>query len=117
MSRIIHSDKLIRDKIPEILFNNNAAFEVSNCRSEKQYRERLADKLIEEALEIKGSLLVDSKEQTIEELADLLEVMQHSCELMEITMAEVEEARKNKLKTHGGYSKQFILSWYEENRK
>jgi predicted house-cleaning noncanonical NTP pyrophosphatase (MazG superfamily) len=64
-------DKLIRDKIPEIMrVSGIEVFE--RVLENDEYLKRLKDKLVEEAKEV---LSAGSKKEICEELADVLEVM------------------------------------------
>lgn len=64
-------NKLVRDKIPEIIKS-----EGKNCRYRKltntEFKEALFDKLIEEAIELK-------EERNLEELIDIMEVIYYIC--------------------------------------
>ena len=62
--------KLVRDKIPEIIANNGEQ-PITRILSDKEYILELKRKLKEEAEEV----ILANKEERLEELADLLEVM------------------------------------------
>ena len=64
-------NKLVRDKIPEIIEENDE-YSLTRILNDKEYEKALYDKLLEEANEV---INANKKEETEEELADLLEVV------------------------------------------
>lgn len=94
-------EKLVRDKIPEIIKKKTNRVE-SHTANEKEYREKLKAKLLEEVNEF----LTSEKK---EELADILEVIYAICEEKNINREEIEKIRINKLKERGGFTKKIIL--------
>ncbi len=92
-------NKLVRDKIPEILKKKGVFYE-KRIASDKEYKEELIKKLLEEAKEF----FEDSSE---EEFADVLEVIMALKKLPEYS--NLEKARKKKLKKRGGFDKKIIL--------
>jgi predicted house-cleaning noncanonical NTP pyrophosphatase (MazG superfamily) len=95
------TDKLVRDRIPEIM---QAAGKraITHVATEEEYERRLRDKLKEEATEF----YVSGRE---EELADVLEVVYALCELKKIPMAKLEDVRKKKAAERGAFSKRIVL--------
>jgi len=93
--------KLIRDKIPEIMKNEgkNPTFYVAD---EKKFYKLLRNKLQEEVTEFLES-------NSIEELADILEVMYALCTTKGITMENLERIRLEKRKKRGAFIKRFVL--------
>ena len=94
-------DKLIRDKIPEIIEADGKKCEVE-VMDDEEYKEYLKDKLLEEAEEY-----VESGE--IEELADVLEVMKAIAEVEEVGFEEIEEMRKEKAEKRGRFEEKLKL--------
>lgn len=92
-------NKLVRDKIPELLDMKGVKYE-KRIASEKEYREALVKKLLEEAHEF-------AETPTEEELADVLEVALALKTLPEY--ASVEMVRKTKKEERGGFEKRIIL--------
>ena len=92
-------NKLVRDKIPEILDNKNVLYE-KRIASEKEYKIELIKKLDEEIKEF-------YEELDPEELADVLEVIEALKRLPEYQ--EVENIRNKKLRERGGFEKRIIL--------
>lgn len=95
-----HYNKLVRDKIPERLDAKGIPYE-KRIATETEYREELIKKLVEEAHEF-------SEEGSIEELADVCEVVAALQTLPEY--ADVESVRLKKLEERGGFIERFILT-------
>ena len=88
-------NKLVRDKIPEIL-KQNGTVPVTHVASDDEYWQKLKEKLQEEFDEF----MKDSNE---EELADILEVIYALCAFKKIGKEKLELLRKEKTETRGGY--------------
>lgn len=91
-------NKLVRDKIPEMLDSKNISYE-KRIANEEEYKIELIKKLKEEAEEFQTG--------DIEELADVLEVIVALKELPEYK--NVEEIREKKYMERGGFVKRIIL--------
>ncbi|MDO8231598.1 MAG: nucleoside triphosphate pyrophosphohydrolase [bacterium] len=96
---MIHYEKLVRDKIPEILDKKSVSYE-KRIASPEEYRTALIKKLEEEVDEF-------SKEGNPEELADIMEVIGALKKLPEYQ--DVEKIRLEKLRERGGFSEKIIL--------
>ena len=94
-------NKLIRDKIPEIIeaAGKQCIVEVMN---EEEYLEALDAKLNEELAEYQT-------DKSLEELADLLEVMYAVVRARGYTTEELERVRKQKAEKRGGFEKRLRL--------
>ncbi|MGM9941434.1 MAG: phosphoribosyl-ATP pyrophosphohydrolase [Bulleidia sp.] len=98
--------KLVRDRIPEII-EQDGKTPVIRMMDEHEYKEELRKKLLEEVQEY----LTD---ESVEEMADMLEVMHALCAVTGHTMAEVEQARVRKCRERGGFEKRIF---WEGNRE
>ena len=98
-------NKLVRDKIPEMLAKNGGEPETETLNDEK-YKICLYEKLKEECEETVNSY---SKENLAEELADLLEVMMAISKLNGIDFAEIEKIRLTKKEKRGGFDSKILL--------
>ena len=98
-------DKLVRDKIPEII-ENNGEIPITTVLGDNEYRRELYRKLTEECQEV---LNATSKEQLIEELADVLEVLKSIAALENSNMADVVEVAQHKRLVKGGFNKRIYL--------
>lgn len=79
-------NKLVRDKIPEIIEENDE-YSLTRTLNDKEYEKALYDKLLEEANEV---INANKKEETEEELADLLEVVRAIADFKNIDVSDVE---------------------------
>ena len=99
MSKQYH--KLVRDLIPDVIEASG-----NKCRtrvlSDEEYLEMLDAKLDEELAEY-------HKDQNIEELADLLELIRAAAIARGYTLDELEAARAEKAKERGGFKKKIFL--------
>lgn len=94
-------NKLVRDRIPEIIeaSGNSCIIEVL---SDEKYLEMIDAKLDEELAEY-------HKDQNIEELADLLEVIRAATIARGYTLEELETVRATKAEKRGGFEKKILL--------
>ena len=94
-------NKLVRDRIPEIIEASG-----SECKTEKlsdeKYLEMIDAKLDEELAEY-------HKDQNIEELADLLELIRAATIARGYTLEELEAVRANKAEKRGGFEQKILL--------
>lgn len=93
--------KLVRDRIPEIIEAGGKNC-VTEVLSERQYLEMLDAKLDEELAEYQGS-------KSLEELADLLEVMRAVVQARGWTWEQLEQVRQEKAMQRGGFEKKILL--------
>lgn len=92
-------NKLVRDKIPELLDAKGVPYE-QRIATPEEYKTELFLKLLEEVREFEAT-------PTAEELADIIEVIEAIKELPDYT--NVEEARWQKFAEKGGFAKRIIL--------
>ena len=105
----IKYDKLIRDKIPEIIKGDNKEA-VTRIADNEEYLQKLKEKLEEEVNELLSS---DENNET-QEIADILEVLYAICDARGISRQKIEEIRSQKAKERGGFKQRIIL---EETRE
>lgn len=106
-------NKLIRDKIPEIITADNFIGSYKKL-NKKEFKKALFEKIIEETAELSKT---SNKPDLIEELADLQEIILALCENEKISVKEIEAVRKTKLKKRGGFIKKIMLLNMTPNRK
>jgi predicted house-cleaning noncanonical NTP pyrophosphatase (MazG superfamily) len=94
-------DKLVRDKIPEIIEQSGDAV-VTHVAGREEYWEKLKEKLKEEVNEFLAK-------SSNEELVDILEVISAIYDFKKISRKELENLRKKKAKERGGFKKRIIL--------
>lgn len=93
-------NKLVRDKIPEILDKKGVAYE-KRIATQEEYKFELIKKLEEEVNEFK-------EEGDVQELSDVLEVIESLKNLSEYK--NVKEIRIQKKEERGGFEERVILS-------
>lgn len=98
-------NKLVRDRIPEIIENNGKTF-TTRILNEKEYIEEVSKKIQEELAEY---LEAESKEHKVEELADLLELVNALAQYEGVTLEDVEQVRKQKAEKRGGFQERIFL--------
>ena len=94
-------NKLVRDKIPEIIQKDSKDCVIRNISDEEKLN-YLFEKLFEESEELKSS-------RTIEELADVQEVINAIAKELNISLEELEKVRKQKALERGGFEKGIVL--------
>lgn len=98
-------NKLVRDKIPEIIENNGDIPEIE-ILDDSTYSKMLDEKLLEECNEILSAS--NNKEKT-EEIADALEVLYAMAEVIGVTMSDIETIRLDKQEKRGAFKKKILL--------
>lgn len=93
--------KLVRDRIPEIIEASGKSC-VTEILSDADYLELLDAKLDEELAEY-------HKDQNIEELADLLEVIYAAAKARGYTLEQLEVVRAEKARKRGAFEKKILL--------
>ncbi|MFH1142239.1 MAG: nucleoside triphosphate pyrophosphohydrolase [Candidatus Uhrbacteria bacterium] len=99
-------NKLVRDRIPEII-RANGNVPITHIADDQEYQLRLREKLIEEATEFFA-------DPTLEELADVQEVVFALCKYLGCDRSELERARREKAEQRGRFQDRIIL---EETRE
>ena len=94
-------NKLVRDRIPEIIEASGAECE-TKILSDEEYLKMIDAKLDEELAEY-------HKDQNIEELADLLEVIYAAAAARGYSIEELEAVRVEKARKRGGFEKRILL--------
>lgn len=94
-------NKLIRDKIPEIIAAKGGTSR-THIADSAEYWNKLKEKLAEEVAEF-------AKDESAEELADILEVIDAICEFKEFDAGSLRELQKRKKDERGGFKKYIIL--------
>ena len=94
-------NKLVRDLIPDIIRASGAECKVT-VLSDEEYLKMIDKKLDEELTEY-------HKDESIEELADLLEVIYAAAAARGYTVDELEAIRAEKKEKRGGFEKKILL--------
>ena len=107
---VMSYNKLVRDKIPEII-KSNGEIPITRTLDDKEYKEELEKKLLEEYHEVLDSVGRDR----LEELADMLEVISSLAKLEGKDLNEVIEIAKEKLCRRGGFDNRIYLIGVDSN--
>ena len=94
-------NKLVRDKIPEIIKEKGDLAETREL-SDLEYLKELNKKLKEEVVEY-------LEDNNVEELADIVEVIYGILNAKNVSLDEFEKIRKDKVDKRGAFSKKIFL--------
>ena len=94
-------NKLVRDKIPERI-KSNGGVPVTHIADDAEYWQKLKEKLLEEIEEF-------SKDESIEELADIFEVLDAIADYQRFKKEDVERIKEKKAEERGKFKKRIIL--------
>lgn len=98
-------NKLVRDKIPEII-EESGKKAITHVLTKEEYLAALEEKLNEEVVEYQ-------EDKSIDEMADVLEVLQAICVARGYTLDQLEEKRKAKSIERGGFKDMIFLDYVE----
>lgn len=98
-------NKLVRDKIPEIIIGNGGE-PVTRILTDEEYKNELERKLLEEYNEV---LSTKTRDERIEELADMLEIIKSLAEFENGSLEEVIEIANSKRLKRGGFDDKIYL--------
>lgn len=101
-------DKLVRDKIPEIIQQSGLKCETLTL-SESEYRQALRQKVVEEAQEVATS----EEQNLVTELADIYEVIDAIIETYGINRELIIKEQIRRRNERGGFQKRIKLLWTE----
>jgi predicted house-cleaning noncanonical NTP pyrophosphatase (MazG superfamily) len=97
----LHYNKLVRDKVPQLAQRQGEKVAV-HYASDEEYWLKLKQKLQEEINEF-------AKLETMDSLADVLEVIDAICDFKKFDVKELDAVRENKAIEHGKFTKRVIL--------
>lgn len=92
-------NKLWRDKLVELMNQNQSKIHYKELNNQ-EFIEQLKIKLLEEAQEVCDT---NTKENLIEELADMLEVISAFCTVQNITFQDIINIKNKKYNERGGF--------------
>jgi predicted house-cleaning noncanonical NTP pyrophosphatase (MazG superfamily) len=98
-------NKLIRDKVPEIIEADNER-PIYRVLSEEEYSVALLDKFHEELLELSSA---NNKEEIVKELSDLQELIRAYAEFNGMSLEEILESTDGRREKRGGFTKRIFL--------
>ncbi len=94
--------KLVRDRIPEIIQKKEGKAPHVTIASDAEYPKYIKKKLQEEVTEFAQS-------ESIEELADILEVIDAWIDCKQIKKEELLQVQEKKRRERGGFSQRYVL--------
>ena len=97
----VNYNKLVRDRIPEIIENKGGKC-VTEVLSDEAYLRMIDKKLDEELAEY-------HEDQNLEELADLIEVIYAAAKARGFTLEQLESVRAEKAAKRGAFDKKILL--------
>lgn len=103
-------NKLIRDNILENMLSNNDQNPKYKVLEDSEYLIELKKKLFEETKELDNELAPENLE---EEIADVLEILDHIIKLKNLSKESIESIKKKKLEKIGGFSKKYYVEYNE----
>jgi predicted house-cleaning noncanonical NTP pyrophosphatase (MazG superfamily) len=98
-------DKLVRDKVPDIIKRQHEK-PIYRRMGHEEFRRELFRKLKEECNEVENAT---TREELIEELGDVLEVLKAIASLEDAHFSEVIESAQEKKLIKGGFEKRIYL--------
>ena len=94
-------NKLVRDKIPQMIENENR-HPVTRILETEEYKQELNKKLQEEVAEY-------IEDNNVEELADIVEVVYGILDSMNVSIEEFEKVRNAKVQKRGAFKERIYL--------
>lgn len=104
-------NKLVRDKIPQVIEKTNKQFS-TRILSKEEYMVEVKKKMNEELEEYQEAA---TNEEAVEELADLLELVHAAVKIHGATIEQLEEVRRAKAEKRGGFEKRIFLIEVEDD--
>lgn len=98
-------NKLIRDKIPEIIINAGEEPEIRRLK-QKEFKIELKKKILEEAKEL---LKAESKEEILNEIVDLQELLDWIAKEFKISQFIIRSKKLKKNKERGSFANKLFL--------
>lgn len=103
-------NKLVRDRIPEVITTTGKQFSTRILEND-EYIKELKNKSFEELEEY---INTDNDQDAIDELADLLEIIHALAEYHGANFEELEKVRQDKAKKRGGFKDKIFLIEVED---
>ena len=102
----IHYNKLVRDRIPEIIRESGRNCEIE-IMDDAEYRQALLAKIVEEAQEAAQS----SSDRLATELADLYEIIEAVEAAFDLNSETIMAIKAERRANRGGFQKKIRLLW------
>lgn len=100
-------NKLVRDRIPEIIFKEGKEFQSKiKILSKEEFFKELKKKVLEEADELFEAI---NKEEIIKEMIDVQELIDTLLEEIGLTIAQFRKLQEQRREERGGFKKRIFL--------
>lgn len=103
---MIQLNKLVRDKVPSLVTKDGGSYSLK-LLSPLEHQHEITKKLFEELEEYS---VADCKEQALEELVDMVELIYAAVKLHDLSTSEFEALRAAKRSAKGGFEKGIYLN-------
>jgi len=103
-------NKLIRDRIPEIMESQGIKFKTS-ILNDDNYRIELLNKLVEESREVLAAKI--DRSELIKELGDVLEVVDYLIIAFGLDSEEIRTVKAERKESRGGFAEKVFLEYTE----
>ena len=103
-------NKLIRDRIPEIMEARGVKFKTS-ILSQDDYKNELLNKLVEESREVQAAKT--DRSELIKELGDVLEVIDYLIIAFGLDSEEIRTVKAERKESRGGFAEKLFLEYTE----
>jgi predicted house-cleaning noncanonical NTP pyrophosphatase (MazG superfamily) len=107
----IYYNKLVRDNIPDMIRAKRKGCEVMQITDMQEFQQELFKKIKEEAASLAS---VRTREEFLNEYADLMIVLNTVMQQLEITPEEVTKAKADNYLKKGSYKHRYFLKWSED---
>ena len=104
-------NKLVRDRIPEIIRNNKGKPKIK-ILEEDEFIQELLNKLEEEVREVEGAK--NEREELIKEIGDVYEVIEAIENFYKIDKRDIYRIKEKRKEERGGFQKRISLENVEE---
>jgi len=111
MGRVFYN-KLIRDGIPKKITKQGGEFEIRKIEDQNEFQQELLKKVSEEA---RGLSHCRSREDFLQEYADLMVVLDTLTKEMDFSEADIKIALEENLEKKGGFKDRIFLHWSSDD--
>lgn len=98
-------NKLVRDKIPEII-ENDGEKPITRILDDEEYKKELKNKLVEESQE---AVLAEGSDELMKEIVDIFEVIEAVEKAFGIGREDVLKMKEERKQKRGGFEKKIFL--------
>ncbi|MFT5037090.1 MAG: putative house-cleaning noncanonical NTP pyrophosphatase (MazG superfamily) [Candidatus Azotimanducaceae bacterium] len=111
MSRVYYN-KLIRDGIPDKIEKKGEKYEVRELSDTQEFHQELLKKIVEES---HGVAHARTREEFLDEYADLMVVLMAVEKEMELSEADIKLAIEDNVTRKGKFEQRLFLHWSEDS--